>query len=242
MKCSRPSCSRVANRKSLCHQHYALHPVRGFVPAGPVRERIALLRERGIGLRRLSELTGVTEPTLLCQYESVQARTAQKVFAVPIPDRVVGECGWVSSVGTVRRINALVAVGYTQRRLAELLGVTDRRVSCWRRQDLVTAESAAKVDRLFRELQLTRGPSERSVAWAQRNGWPLPLQWDEEDLDDPDAQPCKLTYRKGGFVERYRELRDHKDITHTDRIAQELGITAQSLRRQVTRHRTELAS
>lgn len=98
----------------------------------------------------------------------------------------------VASIGTVRRLQGLVAIGHTQVTLARRLR--------WRQENFasvingqlprVTPAIADSVEMLFLELwahpvQTAAGERVREV--ARRRGWVSPLAWD--DIDDPAELP-----------------------------------------------------
>lgn len=91
-------------------------------------------------------------------------------------------------------IAAHVAVGWPQSRLAERLGWTPPNFSSLIRAERAQVEqrTAAAVAKLYDQLwQVSpEGPSAaRARRHAARRGWPGPLAWDDETIDDPAAAP-----------------------------------------------------
>ena len=105
----------------------------------------------------------------------------------------------VSSLGTARRLQALMAIGWDQHALAVELGWSHTRVSnLVRRENLqVTAATAARVCAVYERLCMTPRWGTGSVryvrGYAARKGWPPPLAWD--DIDDPAETPSGVTTR-----------------------------------------------
>jgi hypothetical protein len=102
----------------------------------------------------------------------------------------------VSSLGTARRLQALVAIGYTNWMLAERLSCRENRVSdlCARVRGRVRTSVARDVTDLFEQLreQPYEGPgSTRARARAARSDWATPDQWEGRDIDDPLASPSE---------------------------------------------------
>lgn len=100
-------------------------------------------------------------------------------------------------VGTVRRVKALCAIGWTQGELAARLGVTRSRVSNIIRntRGVVLIDTARKVADLYDELSMVvpvgrEATRARKQAAAKR--WAPPLAWDDETIDDPKARPVGL--------------------------------------------------
>ena len=246
-------CDRKATRRNLCKNHYeSLRKRVGWttllVDAEPVRAHIAALKAAGLGNRRIQDLSGVSRTTLTalttgrpCKgtgpSSQVWAVTANKLLSIPIPTGTENVAGGVNinSTGTVRRLQALVAIGHSQQSLCDHLGwlpsnatrlFTGKQTSC-------TVVTATKVRILFNELHLTPGRSERARNRAAQLRWAPPLAWDD-NIDDPKAKPDRGEHRAIGWDERYRELRDlgFKDVD----IAAKWGIQLTSLIRQLDRH------
>lgn len=101
----------------------------------------------------------------------------------------------VSSVGVIRRLTALVALGYYMREVCARAGLdplyganlmADRRTNGRTRAHVDAADA---IDRVFRELCMKPGPHNRARNIAAARGWVPPLAWDEDEMDDPDAKP-----------------------------------------------------
>lgn len=126
-----------------------------------------------------------------CRREHAKAHKAWALKALQ------GRRETIDATGTVRRIQALCAAGWSRRDLAAILGMEKSAVDrlangvtvCWR-------STAARVRAAFETHW--QGPPEpatphqracraRTVATAARQGWALPMAWD--DIDDPAATP-----------------------------------------------------
>lgn len=96
----------------------------------------------------------------------------------------------VDPTGTMRRLQALGALGWTAAELGARLGVSSRAVTQLRSGRYRThVRNAEKVRALYDELSMLPGPSSRCVVLARRHGWAAPLAWDERSIDDPAASP-----------------------------------------------------
>lgn len=254
-------CAKPATRRGMCRAHYAQYRIRQqaygrwestFVDAAPVRAHIEALIAAGVGKRRIADIAGVNRNSI--QFLTigrpergngpagkVARRIADRIMAVPVPDPlaakdILADGDIVAAVGTVRRLQGLVAIGWTQDVLARRLGIAPRNAKrLFNSSDrMVTARYARAVAALFDELQMTPGPSDRARRHAERRGWVPPLAWDEDSIDDPAARPVQTTHARGGFVERYSELAD-LGVGQVE-CARRLGITWASLVRQLQRH------
>jgi hypothetical protein len=220
-----------------------------YTDPGPTRQHIEALRARGLGYERIGDLCGLNKEVVRGivvgragrpPVSKVLQRTEQRILAIDLP--LIRDVYRMSKpgtrfpiTGTRRRLQALMAIGYSQSWLCEQI-----RDSKWGnhtlwtdRHDQVTAAIAARVVELFDSLQLVPGPSDRARLWAARNGWPAPFDWDEEDIDDPAATPKLTGESPVTFLERYEELVDLG--YHDHQIADRLGIQLQSLERSMYR-------
>jgi len=96
---------------------------------------------------------------------------------------------YVDMIGTRRRIEALRAIGWpTEIIAAEALGWS-RALRDLPRGPLVLRTTADKIRAFYDTHSMTLGPSTRTRAHAARAGWAPPLAWDDDEIDDPQAQP-----------------------------------------------------
>lgn len=184
-----------------------------YVDAEPVRQHVLALRAAGIGRRQLSALSGVSENTIsklltgcpargMGPSKGVRPDTARKILAIrPRRENVAGKVH-IDATGTHRRLQALVAIGWNQTRLAERLGLSRANFGTMMHQAKVTAATASKVRALYDELWDKHPPestrNERTAAskarnQARANGWAPPAAWDDDAIDHPDARPQGVT-------------------------------------------------
>jgi hypothetical protein len=98
----------------------------------------------------------------------------------------------VPALGTQRRIRALMRIGWTQKRLEECWGLAPKTIGQLMLRDTVTRAKADRVAKGYRALAFAgAGPDDRIRRWAERRGWPGPLDWD--DIDSRDEVPaCEI--------------------------------------------------
>jgi transcriptional regulator with XRE-family HTH domain len=217
------------------------------VDAEPVRAHIMALKDAGVGDRAIVELSGVSRSALQIirrgrpglnrpPRTEVLSRTAEKILAIPLDadNRRYGVR--VSATGSLRRLRALHAIGWTQTEIARRIGWTLQNLNRYFISDpeMINRGTAVDIARVFDQLQLIPGPSERARRHAKKLGWPPPLAWDEDTIDDPDAKPDRGVHRPVSFPERYLEMRE---IGYNDlQIVGKLGIQPDSLYRQLLRY------
>lgn len=101
---------------------------------------------------------------------------------------VLGITYAVPALGTVRRIHALMALGWRSHDLAERCGWTHgNAILEIASRTWVERKTAAKIAKLYDDLHMTPGPSKQTRTRALRNGWVPPLGWN--NIDDPDDRP-----------------------------------------------------
>lgn len=256
MKCKRPTCELPARPgdNGFCRKHYnaflkARAQVEGWplgrVDTAPAIEHLGKLRAAGLGLPRIAALSGLDCRNLqeLHRRKTCYGSTAAKLLRVPVPEvlhRSAAAGAVVPSIGTVRRLRALVALGYTCRQLGGFLGSTTTVVSNMTlgHKRFTFAEFAQRVDDLFRELEMTPAPpslgATRSRNRARAKGWAPPLDWPEGAIDDPNAIPD--TADGDHAVPRIEQYRELKSLGYPEeRIAEKMGIKHSSLKMLLTR-------
>lgn len=104
----------------------------------------------------------------------------------------------VDATGTRRRLQALAALGWSAREIAERHGLHRDTVRWWYRMPRVERATAVKVAAWYDEMSMMLPPMETSSerrsatttrGQARAKGWPPPLAWDDDMIDDPNAAP-----------------------------------------------------
>jgi hypothetical protein len=104
-----------------------------------------------------------------------------------------GQQRMMDSTGTVRRIQALLAIGWTYKHIGELAGsYTLHWASQIARSPRTNSHTREAVARVYKELSMKVGPSTLGAQRAKAKGWVPPLAWDDETIDDPNAEPYKV--------------------------------------------------
>lgn len=114
----------------------------------------------------------------------------------------------VDGTGTRRRIQALVAIGWSLGDLDRELGRKETYCSYLvRRIRPVLLTTAQEVDTLYDRLSMQRPEgwvADRQRRWAQARGWPPPLAW--TDIDDPAEEPTGWQYAPTSRAEELTDL------------------------------------
>lgn len=173
-----------------------------YVDAGPVRKHIAALRAAGIGVERIAQLAGLSVSHIreLAQHgrgdtagtQRVRPSTAMRVLRIGLGDASRAPSSRVNASGTRRRLQALVAIGWSAGLLAAHLGRRPNSLCRSMAGESVTARTAQDVAILYERLWNTPPPqmtNEQRVAanaaraHAAAQGWLPPLAWDNIDTD-----------------------------------------------------------
>lgn len=193
-----------------------------LLDSAPVRAHLAQLRAAGLGRRTIADKSGVAQTVidrLLGLSRSRPARrvrpdTERRILSVTVED--LANSAVVDGTGTARRLQALVAIGWTQHELARRIGWTPANLcSLMHARRPVTAATARRVAGLYDELSMTPASSSRARSTARRNGWVPPLAWDDDDIDDPSFAPAADAIRSDAertHIEDILEL-DARGIT-----------------------------
>jgi lambda repressor-like predicted transcriptional regulator len=180
----------VANPHQKRHRLRKLRGETAYVDASPLRIHAATLRGAGWSLRGIAAEAGISASALsrILNRPDVQAApaTIRAVLAIhpnSLPARAYKGSAepFVPRVGTVRRLQALMFMGYSHDDLAAL-GLDSRNLlnqqGRWvtrRRHDAVAA--------VYREHAAKPGPTPRSARKARALGYVGPAAWHDIDLD-----------------------------------------------------------
>ena len=203
--------SRVAEQKRRRARLYGIDA--GLTDAQPVRDHLAVLSEAGIGYKRAAKLAGVSVTavqTVLYHHPDrpdagpasrVKRETAEKILAVEPSLDILGDGALVPSRGTARRVQALVARGWSQEKIAAHAGITSQRIRPILDGAPATAATVRAINALYEELWDQAPPegthrdkiaASRARGRAGRMGWAPPAAWDDIDHDDAPYQGADI--------------------------------------------------
>ncbi|MDR6574321.1 plasmid maintenance system antidote protein VapI [Curtobacterium sp. 320] len=176
-----------------------------LVDAEPAREHVQRLREYGIGVNRIGRIANFPmigrliygPPTAPGQprvpLRRIDAEKARRILAVRPTIDLIADGARIPARGTHRRLQALVAHGWSQMRLSYELGLGPNEVNRLLRTSQVSGRTHRSVAQLFDRLWQVPPPEgttaqrttyRRALTLARANGWVPALAWDDIDLDD----------------------------------------------------------
>jgi hypothetical protein len=176
-----------------------------------------------------------------CRIPASRQREQRKILLLELG----GSSSKVPTVGAIRRLQALRAIGWTMRDIAEKGNVPMGSVDSllFKHRDTMTRSLNARVTAAYELMSGTPGPSEVMRTRARRAGWAPPAAWDDDTIDDPNAKPA-------GVREKDRATLDLDDWAYLvrcgenpERAAERCGVTLSAVERAAWRaDRADLAS
>ncbi|MBD2760055.1 hypothetical protein IEE94_11105 [Yimella sp. cx-573] len=173
-----------------------------MVPTAPVRAFLADWKRQGIGVNAISKATGVAKSTLYraTTQDTIRSTTADQIMSFrprldDLADRVR-----IDGTGTRRRLQALGAIGWTWAAIGRELGCSGQNIRAIveqveaRESGLVTAATARTIRDFYDQAWQAPPPADsgyqvgeqaRARRRAQERGWPPPMAWDDDTIDDP---------------------------------------------------------
>jgi hypothetical protein len=185
-----------------------------WTDAAPVRAHVAELTRSGrMTQKNVADLAGVPPGSVRhlmtgsggTPSRVIRPENARRLLAVQPPDGTGLVGGVVPAAGTVRRLHALIAIGWPQCWLADQLPMKRSNFVVMLRGDRVLAATAVRVRELYDRLWDQPPPQgtpyqlkavRAALALAALQGWAPPWAWDDDAIDDPAAIPA------GGLVIR----------------------------------------
>lgn len=222
----RTTSNRYMARRTRLMAYGQWHP---FVDAQPVRDHLRALGAAGLGWMRASRLAGVSTGTVsrllygnttrgTGPTKRVRPATAAALLAIRADIDTLADGAQIDAAGTHRRLQALIALGWTQAKLAKRLGMEKTQLSALLRdRRYVMVRTARQVRALYNELwdqappettSRERVAANRARQYAADRGWVLPQMWDDDVIDDPAAGPevAAPVRRTVALVENSEEL------------------------------------
>ena len=183
----------------------------GLVDADEARAHLRKLMAAGMGRKRIAKVSGIAHGSISSivygkpAHDPKERRPPRKRITRDLHDRIMAveldlaDGVAIDGTGTARRLQALVAVGWSHGQLARRLGVAPANfVPKIHGTNQVTVATARAVRELYADLwnrqpnattPRQRAAITRAKAYAATHGWAPPAAWDDDEIDDPAATP-----------------------------------------------------
>jgi len=227
-----------------------------YADVKPVSDHARALRAAGLTIAHIAAASGVGHAAIgriLTGRDRgqpvtrVKTETAERVLAVPVPTPTAAPPPWnVPAVGTARRIQALMAIGWPLPVIVRHAGLSAANASRLLTREKVTRDTDAAVRRVYEALwnktpQAVTATEETRIAQAiddaRRRRYAPPMAWDDGTIDDPAARPQgtvgTLTGRRAAIVEDCELIAS--DGGTLQAAAQRLGMHQSNLTRSLYR-------
>lgn len=224
-----------------------------LIDAEPVRQHLLKLYAANITIHRVATATGLTYLAVRSfthhEYGNRRPRrrrctpaTAAKILAVT-PSNITS--GRIDATGTLRRIRALVAIGWPLERIGPHASLSAENMSALAHRKYVLASTARNVAAAYELLRdqkpAKHGVDKRNITRARKraaaNRWAPPSYWDQypDCIDDPHFTPEYKVTRGEILATEARWLIDTAGLNH-DATADRLGISKEHLYQTLKRH------
>lgn len=217
-----------------------------YVSAARVVAHILHLRAQGVGVNAIADAAGVGRRGIQALAAGTQRRVAveteRKLLAVNARDHALR----VPPYRAERRLQALNAIGYTTRAMAEGIGITQQMVEriMAGHRNWIDRRTFTRIDTFYRAACMTPGGNAQSIANGVKRGYAPPLAWDDIDDENELPQMDKLYRRRAPESSRMTEIRELVEMgAGVNDVCRRLGITRSSLQRWLQRqnaHQTYL--
>ncbi|TXS44917.1 hypothetical protein [Streptomyces sp. OR43] len=174
----------------------------GIVPIDRARRHVANLRAAGMpdkDIMKLAEISPEVLRRVIANGAKLRYTTELRILAVPAPSQPGRTMRRVDSVGTRRRLRALIALGWTRKAIAARIPgmYAEYLARLVHSESPVTTWMAGRIEQGYRELAglqpeahgVAPREAKRSRREAAENLWAPPGAWDDDRLDDPNVAP-----------------------------------------------------
>lgn len=230
-------CDPCMRRRMRVRKRHHIRAAQGAVMVQVDTEPLEQWVAEGFGVDLLSAVLGVSDNTITGlmaggrtdreKAARVRALTRQEILALA-PDRC-----HVPTVGARRRVHALMRIGWPHLDIAGGNRSTMRLIQavCAAEGRYVLAGTHRLISSRFDALGMDVGPSAIVRRIAERRGYPPPLAWDEDEIDDPEGLP-----RFDGNDDLHLRHQLYRQGVSDSEMARELGVSRDAIRVWRVRH------
>lgn len=206
----------------------------------PVQEHLAALTAAGLTPQMIAKQGGIVTRRVTDIITGrgrfyASRRVADAIFSVPVPGDDI-----TKALGTIRRLQALVTIGYPLFELAHRLRADEAELEriVIRQPTIIGIELANSVADLYVKLHAVAGPNDDARKYGRRMHWASSFAWEDlSALDDPNARPEGVPPKAGDRAPIPADfpdvVADYRARGHNDaEIAELLGLTRDALKKR----------
>lgn len=239
---------RAANTRYERHRRRQIAYGRwiSYIDAEPARAHVRALQAAGMGLKGIAKEAGVGGGVMTSLMygkgtrppsKRIRPQTAEKILSVTSPK--LADRALVPAIGARRRIQALMWCGWSALAIAEAMGVDAQRIRGAIERDLTQERTARLISACYDRMWDQAPPANdrweqasvtRTRRYARTRGWVGPLAWDDDEIDNPDAEAHVDTAARrtiDDLVQDFADIRDQS--TDLNVSARRLGVTPAAL-------------
>ena len=229
-QCRCDHCRDVTSEHARQRRKNQLYGRYHLTDAEPARRHVRELMAAGMGWKRVAKAAGIGTSTLYPLLygrggtdprpprKQISKALEAKLLAVT-PDLAAGS--FIDNLGSVRRLQALAAIGWSQHRLAQIFGMFPGNFGkvIHGERGGIRLSTAKQIEVFFdenwdkepsAETRFERAGITRAKREAAAKGWVTAAAWD--DIDDPTEEP------KGDVVDATEDYRSRTLTEKLDRL------------------------
>lgn len=208
---------------------------------------VATMLDRGMSYRQISTAAGINHASFTSRAGEWKRGNPRRLQPLTRLALVTAEAAtrqtrpaMVAAAGSTRRLRALAWMGWPIPVIADRTGIHKQTLQMLRSGEYANVSSriADLLANLYAEISDVDGGDYRARARARNAGFPPPIAWDDDTIDDPDAQPgtdlVRLRSAAAGRILRYIDA--HRIGLSLDEIATADGISPDAVLRHLERH------
>lgn len=205
--CDRDECQRAYRIAHTRQEMDRAQGITGRVDAAATRARVAKLLLAGMSIGDIAQRSGVSPTSVRAinrgAYTRIYRTTQDAIRGIPIPKATTTPIvrGYVTAIGSQRRLQALAALGWTREALSARTGLSARTIGDIRRGDQarVFIDHHQAIVGVYEELwnqhpedhEISANTASRLRAFALRSGWKRPADLDDDHIDWPDTSTAR---------------------------------------------------
>lgn len=194
-RCHCKPCRTTERRYTKYRKYLADRGMPILVDAAPTIAHVKKLRAAGDAFTLIAERHNIPRKTLTSllagQYRRVHRTTEQAILAIQ-PGSCLDPYASVPALGSIRRVQALMAAGHSLGAIEQAAGIQHSTASVLANAAVTTIRRsiAERINSTYQRMAHIRGTSVRSLNRAKRQGWRDPIWWEDYGaIDDPGFDP-----------------------------------------------------